>query len=102
MARAIPRLMLYIDGDGVKITSSTDGFDTKANVLSSFGKDGPDRLMSHLRVDAKTAYQDIENYLYKNKDHSTFTAWYDALPKREYSMDVTVSPDGVGAIGLFE
>jgi hypothetical protein len=100
LAKAIPRLLLYIDADGIKITSSNDGFDFKANVLSSFGTDGPEKLIKVLNLDIKEAQQDILNYLYKNK--TRFVTWYDSLPKANMDSNyITYSPDKIGGIGLF-
>lgn len=101
MMRAIPRLLLYIDGDGIKLTSSGDTFDQKSNILASFGKDGPDNLVRALRLDSKAAFQAVENWLYKNKTEADFATWVDNLPEYDDSPAITASGDGVGGIGIF-
>ncbi len=101
MMRAIPRLLLYIDGDGIKLTSSGDTFDQKSNILASFGKDGPDNLVRKLNLDSKAAFQAVENWLYKNKAETAFATWVDNLPEYDDSPAITASSDRVGGIGLF-
>ncbi len=94
MMRAIPRLLLFFNSDGIKLTSFGDTYDTKSNILASFGKDGPDNLVRALRLDSKAAFHAVENYLWKNIAEAGFATWVAnlqslmiALQSREVVME---------------
>lgn len=96
---AIPQLSFIIDSDGLRLLSSSESFKNETNVLSSFGKDGPDKLISSLKLDSKKILSDIHNHLIS--DPAKYQAYIDTLATTD-SSTITVGDDEcVGGVGFF-
>jgi hypothetical protein len=96
LEKSLFRISIMVDGDGLKVLSSTDGFNLRSNVLSTFGKDAGMLLKKELKLDVKSRIGDITSYL--NDFASIYTSW--TVLSNVASM-VTVSDDSCnGAIGI--
>jgi hypothetical protein len=94
--KAIPRLSIMIDGDGLKLLSSTDTFNLRSNALTTFGAQGPSAIVNHLKVDLLASKRAIQDFLMSNLDD--FPDFKSTLPEEIESNMVFISPDCVGAV----
>lgn len=70
---AIPALTVLIEGDGIKVISSTDGMSTRANVTSAFYKEAAKDHQYACESAGKTFRADLIEFLFKNS--SDYPDW---------------------------
>lgn len=97
MEKAITRLSLMIDGDGLKLLSSTDAFNLRSNAITTFSKDGPAAIRNTLNLDIKARKNGILNYLSANVDE--YTLWQQSLLVGSGKMVIS-SLDCVGGVSV--
>lgn len=95
---AVPHLSLMIESNGIKVVSSTDGFDNRGNVLSAFAKEAVVRLQQRAEDDAKTAIASLLKFLYANSDD--YPTWKDSACyfDPEEVDPVVCSEDEIGGV----
>lgn len=64
---AIPALTVVIEGDGIKVISSTDGMNTRGNVSSAFFKEAAQAHQYACEENGKTFRADLIEFLFKNE-----------------------------------
>lgn len=94
---ALPHLLMMIDGDGLKLISSTDNFNTKSNAMISWSG-GANMLLNHLKVDVKAKRSQIQSFLIANADD--FPTWRDAQPTDPNTESIFVPDDSIGGIAI--
>lgn len=97
MEKAITRLSIMIDGDGLKLLSSTDAFNLRSNAITTFGKEGPQAVRNVLRLDIKARKNAILNYMSANE--AEYPLWKESLVPGITKM-VIGSDDCVGGISV--
>ena len=97
MEKAITRLSIMIDGDGLKLLSSTDAFNLRSNAITTFGKDGPSAIRNVLKLDIRSRKNSILNYLSANE--AEYPLWKETLMPGITKMVIS-SDDCVGGISV--
>lgn len=98
MQIAVPHISVIYEGNGFKLVSRTDAYDTKSNLLTtSFSKEGVSMIRAQLEEDMNVHIDDLERYLYSNVDD--FPLWKDDMYEEDpESTMITASDDCVGGI----
>ncbi len=101
LVEAIPHLSLLIEGDGFKIVSSTDQYDSKQNLTNKNHMDAIQALKYKAEENARIYRADLIRFLYDNADdYATWKAGGYYVEPTE-TGGVTQSDSSIGAVGIF-
>lgn len=93
---AIPRMLLYVEGNSIIFLSSADGIQDGVGVYSAANMDAVKMLINSAREDAARAFNDLKNVL--NKNPEIFTEWVEYLASLETDHSLFVTRDHEGDV----
>jgi len=98
VAKSVPRLTVYLDGQGLFLSSYDDGYESKSSHASAFkGAEAVGGFVAKVFGDAEFYFESLINYVYANID--TFTLIKNSTCYEEYNP-VDVMPVCVGDGGV--
>lgn len=65
---AVPHISVVYDGSGFKLVSRTDSFDSRSNMLNTFGRDGIDMIREQVEKDLAIYQEELYHFLNNNPD----------------------------------
>lgn len=99
---AIPHHRIVIDGDGFRIVSQTDQFDSRMNLENTQHEAAITDLSQRAERKGRQYLAELRVFLKENED--TYTLWKNSTcntATTAKSHSIIVSPDEIGGIGIF-
>jgi hypothetical protein len=93
---AIPRMLLFVEGNSIIFLSSADGIQDGIGVYSSANMDAVKMLINSCREDAARSLNDMKNIM--NKDPETFTEYAQYLESLQTDNALIVTRDHEGDV----